>query len=456
MTNNNRLGLNTLFGRLFIGSVLALGLFFGLITYVLNQLALERTYRDVEAALRLQNYLLISSAQLGENGIEMPEELREMRFERYQSGLYGFIGQGAQLLWQSYSAHSLNLADSVLTTDLSVPGTHQFIIGDQYFIYHYAVLWELKADQPELLIFTVLEDSTPILKAVAEQQQLYRFWLLIIAAALVVILLLVLRWGMAPLRKLALQIKRIENGESDQMQGDYPIELQPVTDNISALLDTEKRQRQRYHNTLADLAHSLKTPLAVIQAELDDNKKAISKTDIHQQTRRMNDIISHQLQRAVVVGSQRFATRVSVADCCDRLLGAMEKVYRDKAIHFQYQVDEHCFFKGDQRDLMEVLGNLLDNACKACQQQLSLEATIDKSEKTPQLIISVDDDGPGIPDAEKHRLTQRGLRADSYASGQGIGLSVVLDIINSYEGSLTIRDSALGGARFTISLPNQD
>ena len=439
---------NTLFGRLFIGSVLALGLFFGFIAYILNQLALEKAYSDTEDDLRLQSYLLISSAQLGDGAIDMPEELREARFQRYRSGLYGFINSSERLLWQSNSSHSVTVDDGTLSTDLKEPGQSRFVIRDGWFIYHYAVLWELQNDQPEGLIFTVLEDSQPILDEVAIQQRRYRFWLLFTAIVLVIILLLVLHWGLSPLRRLAHQIKRIETGEFSQIKGDYPLELRTVTENIDTLLESEKLQRQRYHRTLADLAHSLKTPLAVIQTELN-SESPNSRQEITAQTRRMNEIISHQLQRAVVVGSPRFSEKVAVDECVERLLTAMAKVYANKHISFHWDIAEPCFFNGDERDLMEVLGNLLDNACKACKEHVAVIAHY----KNTMLVISIEDDGDGIDSSQRKRLLQRGQRADSLHSGQGIGLSVVTDIVDSYQGKLTIGASRLGGAQLSIRLP---
>jgi two-component system sensor histidine kinase PhoQ len=440
---------NTLFGRLLVASLLLLTLFFSLLGYIVDQLFSENIIGSKQEQLRLQNYVLLSSAQFGENdNIELPDELREARFDEFESGLYGYISdQRGNILWNSYSAHTLTINPSLLKTDNPEPGKAEFRETDHYYVYHYSVLWEFIEDQPTLLTFSVLEDNTPTREKVARFQQSLRLWLAIIGITLIIILLLVLRWGTYPLRQLAIKLKQVENGESSRLQGKYPRELRGITDNLNELLDIEQRQRQRYHATLSDLAHSLKTPLAVIQAELES-----SSTDqcvINEQTRRMDEIINHQLQRAVVTTPHKLAETTAVQGCVEKLANALAKVYCDKAISFKFFIDEQAYFKGDQRDLTEVLGNLLDNACKACVNTIKIEASCSDN----LLLITIHDDGEGIPVDQRENLIKRGSRVDTRHSGQGIGLDVARDIIESYQGKIRISDSPLGGAQFQISFP---
>ena len=432
--------LNTLFGRLFIASLIVLSLFFGLIGYIVNQLSLDNVYAAKQEQLRLQNYVLLSSAQIGTNSIELPDELREPRFDDYESGLYGYVSnRNGKIYWSSYSAHTLTLDQALLKTQLTEPGQSDYQITADYFIYHYTVWWEVATDKPELITFTVLEDIHPTLENVENFQQNLRLWLAGIGLLLITILMLILRWGTKPLRQLARNLKQIENGIKENIEGHYPIELRTVTKNINGLIDTERHQRQRYHTTLADLAHSLKTPLAVIQTELDGHRQ---NDLIAEQIQRMDEIIKHQLQRAVVASSHQLAEHTPVKDCVDRLISAMSKVYADKNIQFELAITEDSIFKGDKRDLMEVLGNLLDNACKACQQQIKITARHDQQ----SLYIEIHDDGNGIPLAQREQLIQRGTRADTQYSGQGIGLNVAHDIVQSYQGRLWVDQSPLGGA----------
>lgn len=401
---------NTLFGRLLVASLLLLSVFFWLLSYIIVELNHENILAGKEEQLRLQNFILLSSAQFGDDdNIELPDELREPRFDEFESGLYGFItdNQG-KILWRSYSSHTLKLNLQLLRAPDNRAGFAQFIFNEQYYIYHYGVLWEFIDDQPQLLTFTVLENNGPALASNNRFKQRLYLWLSIIGLALISILLLVLRWGTRPLRQLAASLKQVEKGKADRLEGKYPVELRRLTRNLNELLATEQRQRERYHSTLADLAHSLKTPLAVIQSV---NQPSADDPDtgaqvIAEQTQRMDDIIKHQLQRAVVAPPRKIGETVAIDGCAKRLCTALAKVYADKGITFQYQLEPESVFQGDQRDLIEVLGNLLDNACKACLNTVKISATTTGT----TLVIAIHDDGAGIPLELRHQLIKRGLR----------------------------------------------
>ncbi|MEE8060049.1 MAG: ATP-binding protein [Pseudomonadales bacterium] len=440
---------NTLFGRLLLGSLLLLGLFFGVLGYIIDQIFYDNIVSTKQEQLRLQNYILLSSAQFGEGGIELPDELREGRFDTYESGLYGYItDEKGKILWTSYSAHSLNIDNALLNAQKPEPGKTEFQIGPHYYSYHYSVLWEFIEDKPQLLTFTVLEDNMPIKKKIAAFQQQLQLWFAIIGFTLIFILLLVLRWGTHPLRQLAVKLKQVENGEKSRLEGEYPRELMGITNNLNELLAAEQRQRKRYHATLSDLAHSLKTPLAVIQAELESNNYDLPL--ITEQIQHMDEIIKHQLQRAVVTTPYKLGETVNVKEGTERLTSALAKVYASKNISFMLNISDNAQFKGDQRDLIEILGNLLDNACKACVNTVK----IDSNNNNNELVINIHDDGEGIPIHLRKQLIKRGLRADNRDSGQGIGLDVAWDIMESYQGHLVIEDSPLGGALFQIKFPD--
>lgn len=439
---------NTLFGRLLLASLVILGFYFSLMGYIASQLFVENISITKREQLRLQNHVLLSAAQFGDDDIEMPEDLREARFDEYESGLYGFItNQAGDILWSSYSAHSMTIDKQLLTVSDLQPGEARFLTTADYFVYHYNVRWEFIVDHPQLLTFSVLEDRRPSQAIIVQFQQRLSIWLLGIGTLLIVVLLLVLRWGTHPLRQLARKLKQVETGETDRLEGAYPVELRAITKNLNELLDTEQRQRERYRATLADLAHSLKTPLAVIRAELDGSKEQAL---IVEQTSRMDEIISHQLQRAVVSAPRHLAETVNIEACAKRLILALEKVYAEKQIAFTIKSQQQAIFKGDERDLIEIMGNLLDNACKACHRNIEVIVHTDEQ----QLTIAIHDDGEGIPPSLRAQLVKRGVRADLRSSGQGIGLDVARDIIQSYGGEMTIGESPMGGALFQISLPN--
>ena len=169
----------------------------------------------------------------------------------------------------------------------------------------------------------------------------------------------------------------------------------------------------------------------------------------------MDQIVSYQLQRATAPEISLSSKPVAVAPVALKLLRSLDKVYRDKSITANTQIEENCQFSGDERDLMELLGNLLDNAYKACRAAVSVSARIDNRDDHQLLTIAVEDDGAGIPETQRQAILNRGVRADTSQPGQGIGLAVTQEIVESYHGRLVIGESPLGGASFNVVLPGK-
>ena len=164
----------------------------------------------------------------------------------------------------------------------------------------------------------------------------------------------------------------------------------------------------------------------------------------------MNQIVSYQLQRAVTRQRGLVKHHVDVAWVAERISRTLDKVYRDKRVEFSLSVPAGCEFTGNEQDLMEVVGNLLENAYKLCLQQVRLGASVTAA---GELELVVEDDGRGVPESRRESILERGVREDSRTSGQGIGLAVTVDIVDSYGGRLEIEDSELGGALFRVSFP---
>jgi len=217
-----------------------------------------------------------------------------------------------------------------------------------------------------------------------------------------------------------------------------------VTEQLNLLLSAEQKQRQRYRNALSDLAHSLKTPLAVIQSQQQLSQLTIEQLGV------INSMVDHQLRKAQSAGQSSWHLGTKIAPIANKLISSLEKIYQDKAINFTVNIASEAVFRGDEADLLEVLGNLLDNACKAAKTKISLKVTDEK--KVVQFII--EDDGCGIAEALRQDILQRGTRADTYQHGHGIGLAIVRDLVDSYQGSITIEESSsLTGAKFILNFP---
>ncbi|MFB1000793.1 MAG: ATP-binding protein, partial [Colwellia sp.] len=251
-----------------------------------------------------------------------------------------------------------------------------------------------------------------------------------------------LLWTLKPLTLLSKELEHIEKGQKKTLDAQYPIELKLVTQQLNSLLVTEENQRKRYRNALSDLAHSLKNPLAVIQSQSDISASS------SEQLQLINRIIEHQLKRAQSAGQSSWHLGVEVAQVVDKLISTLTKIYRDKALFFAVDVDQKAIFKGDEADLMEILGNVLDNACKAAKKNVAIKVIIAEG----KLILEIADDGNGIEGSQRDMILSRGGRADTYQAGHGIGLAIVNDLVSSYQGELHISNSAtLSGAAFTIT-----
>jgi two-component system sensor histidine kinase PhoQ len=218
---------------------------------------------------------------------------------------------------------------------------------------------------------------------------------------------------------------------------------------MNALLRSDRERLLRYRNTLGNLAHSLKTPLAVARS-------LATTPQLQEQITRMDDIVGYQLKRAAMSGGAGLGSApIEVAGVIESLRVTLQKVYADKGIDIQLQVDANARYIGDQGDLLEIAGNILDNACKWCRTQVLLTAAplITPGTRREGLILIIEDDGPGIAIEKREHVLKRGARLDERVSGQGIGLSVVQEVAQLSGGSVNIDTSSLGGAKITVRLP---
>lgn len=451
-----RLAASSLSGRLFLASVVLLPFLLGFSATMLDyafKLSLETAERD---ALRSQVYLLLGVAEPDESTLEMPPALTEPRFGELNSGLYGWIvNRAGEVVWQSRST-DLIPADyfPALTTPFEA-GVKNFFSSrfnaDDFYVMSYDTIWPV-GGQDLPFRFVVAHSQTDLKASLAAYRDRLLMWVVGLALLLTIVQSLIARWGLLPLRRLARNLELVEAGKSQELAGQYPADIRPVTENLNKVLRAEHAQRERYRNTLGDLAHSLKTPLSVVRGQLEtaaSNPQELTAV-VDEQISRMSMIIDHQLRRASAQVTQNAVyARVLVKPLLERLTSAMQKVYRQKALNITIEADASLPFLGDEADLMEVLGNLIENACKYGKSQVHISAKIIHGD----LRISIEDNGPGVSDTLKSTILMRGARADTATAGQGIGLSVAVDIVSSYGGSLQISRSSLGGASFNISLP---
>jgi two-component system sensor histidine kinase PhoQ len=445
--------------RLLVSVAVPLALFFGLMMWVLDRGFRTLSDRQQEALLNSQIVQLIAAAEPGRaGGYDAPLNELDARLATPDSGLYAEI-RSDNHLWRSPSMAG------VTAIDFGPPLAQ----GDREFSYalvgHTRVAIESRGisfeDDPTkpgpALTFSVAVSLTPY------EQQLWIFrsrllgWFTGLMLLLLVSLAALLRRVLAPLRRLEREIHEVEEGRSEMLGSGYPRELSGVARHLNALLVGERKRVARYRDTLGNLAHGLKTPLAVMRAALHLDAGSGSTRTIGTEIDRMTDIIEHQLKRAASGGALLGQAPVAVAPVAAELRSALLKVYSRKDLSIELAIQEGSHFIGDRGDFMELLGNLLDNACKWCREKVRISAAVQsgRSGGGESLSLTVEDDGPGIAEEDRAKVLERGVRTDETVPGHGLGLAMVHDTVDLYGGTLAVEQSLLGGAQFSLRLPGK-
>ena len=425
------------------------------VSVLLTTIALDRAFREAaqsarEERLLAQLYLLMAAAEVEQDQLVLPPTLSEPRFSFPGSGLAARIFDDAGApVWESRSAVDTLQPEPVIL----VPGAFRVAEregeeGAGYLVGAFGVSWAT-GPVPVDYTFAVAEDLSELRKEVARFRASLWRWLGIMSLLMLAALGLTLRWGLRPLRRVAGEVAAVESGRQLRIEGVYPTELGRLTDNLNTLLSQEHARQQRLDHAFGDLAHSLKTPLAVMSGVVQESGCDPSGARIlREQLARMGEIVEYQLGRARADATQvgRLAPRISVGRTAERLAASLAKVYRDKAVALELKLEADPVFQGSEADLMELLGNLMDNAYKWCRGRVRVSA----AQRRGRLEIRVEDDGPGIGAEAAGRLMERGVRADETAPGHGLGLAVARQIALAYGGGIEIGSSDLGGAALRV------
>ena len=433
-------------------------------------LALDRAFYDAaESALRdrLQGYMYayLAGADTSRAGALIPPEVGpDPRFDQPSaSGLYAGIVSAKILGTKGSSWRSPSATGRDLPFDAELPrgpahfsGPLQTPSGD-LFILAQGLDWSASGKDDLHVTFYVAEDSQGLRAQIDIYRRTLLTWLGALGIALLLLLLLVLRWSLAPLRRVASDLARVERGSQERLGDRYPVELSGLTGSLDSFIEAEREHVKRYRNTLSDLAHSLKTPLAVMRSQLEtDGDAERLRWTVLEQVGRMDEIVAYQLSRAATSGHQTFAAPLQIEPYVEEIVRSLEKVYARKAVLCEFEIDPAARFHGDQGDLMELCGNLLENAFKWARRRVLFHARVlpAAAGRRAGLECAVEDDGPGVPEDRVEHLLQRGVRGDERVQGHGIGLAIVQDIVKAYRGELAVdRSPTLGGARFAIRFP---
>ncbi|HWV41585.1 ATP-binding protein [Pseudorhodoplanes sp.] len=263
------------------------------------------------------------------------------------------------------------------------------------------------------------------------------------------------QFGLAPLKRISQQLAAIRSGQAERLEGKFPIEIAPLAREANALLEANREIVERARTHVGNLAHALKTPLSVVMNEAAARPDDPLAQKVREQADVMRDQITRHLERArmaarlTVVG-----TVTNVAPVVHAIARTMEKTNRDKDLRLRVDTPEDARFRGEQQDLEEMVGNLVDNACKWAQSRVAIEVLKEHTDDSRDVIrIIVDDDGPGLTPAEREQVARRGRRLDETKPGSGLGLSIVVELAALYGGSFTLGTAPLGGLRAELVLP---
>ena len=265
------------------------------------------------------------------------------------------------------------------------------------------------------------------------------------------------RFGLAPLKRISESIADIRSGRAERLEGEFPVEIAPLARETNALIDANREIVERARTHVGNLAHAIKTPLSVIVNEAGAHGADPFANKVMEQADVMRDQVAHHLQRARIAARVTIVGTVTeVAPALEALQRTMEKIHRDRGIVIEVKADPKAKFRGEQQDLEEMAGNLVDNACKWASSRVFIDALVERPAEpgaAPTLRILVDDDGRGLSAAERAKVSRRGQRLDESKPGSGLGLSIVTELAALYGGSLALGNAPIGGLRAELVLP---
>lgn len=384
-------------------------------------------------------------------------------YQRALSGRYWVIGElqesgrlepimgskslyGAMLVLPSADAQKIRKQDgSVVRSSAQGPDNEPLRLAAQSVIF--------PGMGEKAVVIVAAADRRPAVKAVRQFSVLALGLMTVIGLGLSAAIFMQVRMGLRPLFTLRERVSDVRQGRAPSVTGTYPKEIKPLADELNILIGHNKEVVDYARTHVGNLAHALKTPLAVLVNESDGKQTKFSKL-VSRQSAEMSKQVDHHLRRArAAVRGQSIGEKTSVFDTVSSLARTLPRIYRDKDLDIQVSISDGLVFRGEKRDLEEMVGNLMDNACKWTGSEIHVLA--EPSEDVEgQLRLVVDDDGPGLSQDEYETVLKRGMRLDEATPGSGFGLSIVNDLARAYKGSLHLEKSPFGGLRAVLVLPS--
>ena len=434
---------------------------------VLTGWALTSQYQE-SALRRLGNVLadtideVVIATNVGPDGIVVAE-IRDAQTDRALSGKYWAVAEMDGAGGVRFIDGSPSLAGERLALPRDLPDRLRAARGatisfnDPGFLrpplrQPLRVAASLKSlpGRSEPLVFMAAIDRTSI---DADTRQFATFtWtsLLILGIGLVIAVFLQVKIGLRPLFNLRNEIADVRKGKAARIARSYPLEIQPLAEQVNRLLDHNQETVERQRTHVGNLAHALKTPLSVMLAEAG-SQQGLLPDMVRKQTEVMKAQVDHHLRRArAAARAQMLGERTPIAEVLDEMAVMLERVFEEKGVEIDWRAPDDLGFRGERQDLQEILGNLMENACKWARRRVRITAG---STHLGQMIVVVEDDGPGLPAEQREAALERGARLDETTPGSGLGLSIVVELTRAYGGKITLADSDLGGLKVLLELP---
>jgi len=435
-----------------IQSRLASGLFISLISiffllwYIVSsniqQLAENYIASDLEHDLET----LLTTIAINNDQLVINENRIDVIYQRPFSGHY-FIIQHNDTLIRSRSLWDQNL---VITEPRSSDTIIDYQPGpDQQSL---LIMTRLYSKQNQKFIISIAEDITPVTKDIKQFSNYFGLAALVFLLTLITTQFIILRQQLKPLRRIQMELRQLEKGQINALTPDTSSEIKPVIDEINHLSKALHKRIRRSRDALSDLSHAIKKPLSVLQQLVESRPGSIEQKSLQVLQQKLDDIqhiTDHVLKRARVAGINKPGRAFIINDDIKVLLQTIKSMYPNKSITAQINIENDLTVGLDREDLLELLGNLLDNAWKWAEHRVDISI-----QKTRVLTICIADDGRGVAEESLQQLTDRGTRFDESTAGHGIGLAIVADIVEDYAGQLNFQPSTtLGGLEVTVEIP---
>ena len=399
---------------------------------------------------------LISVVDIAPDGtVAEQRPLGEPRFLRQYSGLYWQIGrlEEGRILGRSRSMWDFEIA---IEPARAGPQRRRYEIdgplGQRLGVIEQHVTEQGVAGR---FAFVVAADTAELIATIDAFNRTLIWSLGALGIGLLMAVLAQVYYGLRPLKRIRIALADIRGGRSERLEGAFPAEVVPLAEELNGLLDHTGEILARARAHVGNLAHALKTPLAVLTNESNAPTPDIAAT-VGEQAELMRRQVDHHLARARAVGqAPLLRSHTELRPVLDAVARTLEKIHAERGIAISISVANGLSFRGEQHDLEEMLGNLVDNGCKWARGEVRLtaEAVAPVGSGGLQVMISIDDDGPGVAAALRADLFGRGRRGDETTPGSGLGLSIVRDIAVLYGGGVELGDSPLGGLRARLTLP---